>query len=114
MKPKVFIGSSSEGLPIANALHENLERATHPEVWTHNIFHVGDTTIDSLLNAVTNHSFGVFVLSPTDITIIRDVPYPTARDNALFELALFMGRYGRDRSYMVTPLSFVQCLENRS
>jgi predicted nucleotide-binding protein len=92
MKPNVLIGSSTEGLRIANAIHENIERETYPEIWTHNIFRVGDTTIDSLLNAVTNHSFGVFVLSPEDMTIIRGSAHPTARDNALFELALFMGR----------------------
>jgi predicted nucleotide-binding protein len=94
MKPGIFIGSSAKGLPIARAIAQNLKHDAFCDVWPQGIFGLGDTTLDSLLNAVTDHRFGVFVLSPDDITIIRETASSAPRGNALFELALFMGRYG--------------------
>jgi hypothetical protein len=93
MKARVFIGSSSEGLPIANAIQENLQRDAYCDVWTQGIFGLGQTTMDALLQAVTDHDFGVFVLSPDDIQVIRKNAYSAPRDNVLLESALFMGRY---------------------
>lgn len=104
MKARVFIGSSSEGLPIANAIQENLQRDAYCDVWTQGIFGLGQTTMDALLQAVTDHDFGVFVLSPDDIQVIRNNAYSAARDNVLLESALFMGRYAKDRAYLVKPM----------
>ncbi len=106
MPPRLFIGSSSssESLTIANAVQQNLQHFAHCEVWTQSIFRLGETTIDSLLNAVTTHDFGVFVLAPEDIATIRDSKFAVARDNVLFESALFMGRYARDRAFLVKPM----------
>jgi hypothetical protein len=100
----VFIGSSVEGLPIANAIQQNLQRDAFCDVWTQGIFGLGQTTIDALLNAVTDHDFGVFVLSPDDVQVIRNNAYAAPRDNVVFEAALFMGRYARDRAYLVKPI----------
>jgi len=104
MKARVFIGSSVEGKPIADAIQQNLQHDAFCDVWTQGIFGLGHTSIDALLNAVTTHDFGVFVLSPDDVQVIRKNSYAAARDNVVFETALFMGRYGSDRAYMVKPM----------
>ena len=46
-KPKVFIGSSSEGLIIAQAIKANLDRIADVDIWPH-LFELSKTTIESL------------------------------------------------------------------
>ena len=105
MTPRIFIGSSVEGKAIADAIQQNLNRDAFCTVWTQGIFGLGQTTIESLLGAVSNNDFGVFVLSPDDVVNIRKDSFTATRDNVLFELALFIGRYGRDRAFMVKPMN---------
>jgi len=95
MKPKIFIGSSREGLDIANAIHANLTR--------NGVFQISGTTIYSLINALRNSDFGVFVFSPDDLTIMRGQQNPVVRDNVIFELGLFIGRLGVERCFFITP-----------
>ena len=104
MKPRIFIGSSAEGLIVAHAIQQNLQHDAYCDVWTQSIFGLGKTTIHALLNAVTDHDFGVFVLSPDDVQIV-DSSYSAARDNVVLESALFMGRYAYDRAYLVKPMN---------
>jgi hypothetical protein len=104
VKPYVFIGSSSEGLTIANAIQQGLQRYTYPKVWTQGVFDLSSITIDALLEQVAQNDFGVFVLTPDDIAQIRTVNYLVARDNVFLESSLFMGRYGRERVFLVKPM----------
>jgi hypothetical protein len=72
-------------------------------VWTQGVFGVSSYPVDALAKAVRQNDFSVFVFSPDDITRIRANQYVAARDNVIFETGLFMGRYGRDRSFIVAP-----------
>jgi len=103
MKPKIFIGSSREGLDIANAIHANLTRDAECTVWSNGVFQISGTTIYSLINALRNSDFGVFVFSPDDLTIMRGQQNPVVRDNVIFELGLFIGRLGVERCFFITP-----------
>ena len=103
MKPPLFIGSSKESLDIAYALQENLEPVSEVTVWDQGIFTLSQPTISSLLKALDNSKFGVFVLSPDDVIKIRGNEYQTARDNIIFELGLFIGRLGTERTFFVLP-----------
>lgn len=100
-KPVVFIGSSSEGEKIAYAIQENLEKDADVYVWTQGVFELGSSYLESLIKELDKADFAILVLTEDDITISRNQQTVSPRDNVLFELGLFMGRLGRDRSFFV-------------
>lgn len=103
MKPRVFIGSSSEGLEVAYALQSNLEDDGEVTVWTQDVFRPSEFTLESLLKELNTTDIGIFVFSPDDTVVIRGVEQPAVRDNVIFEVGLYVGRLGRDRCFIVFP-----------
>ena len=103
-KPHVFIGSSVEALPIARELQTGL--AHDPfivQLWTDGVFRASRDSVDSLIVAVKNADFAVLVLTADDTLISREIEHRAPRDNCIFELGLFMGALGRDRTFIVKP-----------
>lgn len=103
-KPHIFIGSSVEALPIARELQTGL--AYDPFVvplWTDGVFRASRDSVDSLVAAVKKADFAVLVLTADDTLISREVERRAPRDNCIFELGLFMGALGRDRTFIVKP-----------
>lgn len=100
-KPIIFIGSSSEGLPIAYAIQENMENESDVIIWTQGVFDLGNSYLESLIEQLDKADFAILVLTEDDITISRNQETVSPRDNVLFELGLFMGRLGRNRSFFV-------------
>lgn len=103
MRPRLFIGSSTEGLEIAYAAQENLEHYSEITVWTQGIFQLSKYNLEALIDALDEFDFGLFVFTPDDIAIIREAKQVVARDNVVFELGLFIGRLGRERSFILIP-----------
>lgn len=103
MKPRIFIGSSTEALDIAYAIQENLEHDSNPTVWTQGIFEISSNSLDDLIQALNNFDFGIFVFKPDDITEMRSNKLNTVRDNVIFELGLFIGKLGKRRVFFVLP-----------
>jgi predicted nucleotide-binding protein len=103
-QPKIFVGSSTEGLTIARALQSELEQEYDVEIWNQSeIFGLGTVTIEALENAVLLYDFGLFVFTPDDEIKSRDSTKPAARDNVIFEAGLFIGKIGRHRSFVIRP-----------
>ena len=100
-KPLVFVGSSSEGLRVAQAVEELLSKNARVQLWTSEVFELGNTTLESLLLQLENTDFAVFVLTPDDRTASRDQGYASPRDNVIFESGLFMGKLGKRRTFLV-------------
>ncbi|GAA4493310.1 TIR domain-containing protein [Pseudaeromonas paramecii] len=103
MKPRVFIGSSVEGLNVAYAIQQNLTHDAEPTVWDQGVFELSLTSIETLTKVVEESDFGVFVFSPDDITKMRSGEHNSIRDNVLFEYGLFTGKLGRERVFFITP-----------
>jgi predicted nucleotide-binding protein len=103
MKPKIFIASSGEALPIANAIHQNLIRQAEVTVWDQGFFKLSRSSLQSLVSELQNFDFGVFVFSPDDLLTMRGEQHRAVRDNVLLELGLFIGELGQDRCFILVP-----------
>jgi hypothetical protein len=101
--PRVFIGSSSEGLAIAEHIQLGLSDETEATVWRQGVFGLSETNLESLEQAAQDFDFAVLVLTPDDVTRKRGRRNITPRDNVLFELGLFIGSLGRKRTFIVHP-----------
>ena len=101
MKPRIFIGSSTEGLNVAQRIKTFFEQDYDCYLWTDGIFQFNESFIETLLKSASLFDFGFMVFSSDDISKIRDKEYETARDNVLFEYGLFLGRVGLDRAYVL-------------
>ena len=53
--------------------------------------------------AASDSDFAILVVSPDDMIQSRGVSECTPRDNVVFELGLFIGEIGRERTFMVRP-----------
>ncbi|MGH3934432.1 MAG: TIR domain-containing protein [Pseudonocardiaceae bacterium] len=100
-RPALFVGSSSEGLRIAQAVQVCLDSVCEVELWTQGVFGLMQGTLESLVMALSRFDFAILVLTADDLTISRDMENAAARDNVLFELGLFIGSLGRDRTFMI-------------
>lgn len=103
MKPKIFIGSSVEGLNVAYAIQQNLTHNAESTVWDQGVFELSKTTIESLNAIVNSVDFAILVFSPDDEIVMRGEATSVVRDNVLFELGLFIGKLGRERVFFVVP-----------
>jgi predicted nucleotide-binding protein len=102
--PAIFIGSSSEALPIATAIHKSLSRQrVEARMWSDGVFQCSRATIEDLLTATEQSDFAILVLAADDVTISRGRKKAAPRDNTVFELGLFMGALSRTRTYVVAP-----------
>lgn len=104
-QPVVFIGSSKEGLKIAESMRDYLLRSPIvPRLWSLGIFEASNTAIEDLMKLTEEVDFAIIVLTPDDLTASRGTKKASPRDNAVFELGLFMGALGRKRTYMISPI----------
>ena len=102
-KPRIFIASSVEGLPVAEALNLNLEHNMEVSIWRVGTFSLSNQTLDDLIKKSKWVDFGLFVFTPDDIAVIRDKTEHIARDNVIFELGLFIGALGKERCFIIKP-----------
>ena len=103
MRERLFIGSSRESLEVCRAVQAELEDEFAVNVWDQDVFQLSYGALDSLLDALDSSDAGIFVLGADDLITSRDISVPSVRDNVIFELGMFIGRLGRDRTFMLTP-----------
>lgn len=103
MMPKVFIGSSTKGLHIAELVQAELLHDAEPILWSQGEFRKINVPIENLMISLENYDFAVFVLLPEDSTEVRGQEALAVRDNVIFELGLFLGKLGRSRNFFIAP-----------
>jgi len=102
LKPKIFIGSSSGGVAIAEKVKRSLSSTGDCFVWNEpNVWEPNKSTFENLLRMVSNFDFGVFVATADDLTLTNDNIVIEPRDNVILEMALFCGAMGRDKSFLL-------------
>ncbi len=72
-------------------------------VWTDQVFGPMKQTMEDLEREVNSADFGVAVVMDEDVTRSRKEQKSSPRDNVIFELGLFMGQLGRERTVIVSP-----------
>jgi O-acetyl-ADP-ribose deacetylase (regulator of RNase III) len=103
MRKRIFIGSSGEAMDVCRAIQQELDRDFDATIWDQGVFRPTYDAIDSLRRALDTSDAGIFVLTPDDRTEMRGRVDPTARDNVIFELGMFLGRLGVSRTFVLAP-----------
>jgi len=100
-RSSVFIGTSSGGLGIAEAIQLNLDQACEVVIWSQGVFGLSEGTLETLVDKADKFDFAVLVLTPDDMVQSRGKSEQSPRDNVLLELGLFLGVLGRKRTFVV-------------
>ena len=67
-RPNLFIGSSSEGLSVADAISVHLEQVANTEIWNEGVFGLSHGTLEELVAALDRFEFAVPVVTPERYT----------------------------------------------
>ena len=98
--PLVFVACASESLPAARAIQTYFENGnTVVEIWTDGVFKPSLGTMEGLEVKLSSADFCVAIFSADDRIESRGSEKVAPRDNTVFELGLFAGAIGRERSF---------------
>lgn len=102
--PRIFIACASESVAVADAMKRRLEASgAHVKPWTEGVFKLTEHSMESLGQQLAAMDFAIAIFSPDDKVVSRGEEKSAPRDNTVFELGLFAGAIGRDRSFFVVP-----------
>ncbi|MBP1618493.1 MAG: hypothetical protein H6Q14_2320 [Bacteroidetes bacterium] len=101
MKPRIFIGSSSEALEVAKEVKAFFENDYEAYLWTDDIFKFNENFLETLMKEANLFDFGLLIFTKDDYTKSRLNGFDTPRDNVIFEYGLFLGRLGRNNAFVI-------------
>jgi len=100
--PVIFIGSSRESLPVANAIKSGLSSVPAiVNVWNKGIFNPSNFTLEDLEKALEEADLAILVFGADDGVLSRGIFSRAPRDNVVFETGLFMGALRRNRTLII-------------
>lgn len=104
-KPRLFIASTVEAIRVVEDIKLNLDHSDiEVTLWSEpEAFQAGSYTLESLEQHVKTHDFGLAIMTADDIVISREIEASAPRDNVIFELGLFMGHLGKERTLFAFP-----------
>ncbi|MBW9113939.1 nucleotide-binding protein [Rhizobium cauense] len=103
-RPRVFVASASESLPVAKAFEAALSPVGDIQVWADDrVFKPSTNTMNSLRGMLDQMDFVVAIFSPDDSLWSRRKLLNSPRDNTVFELGLFAGKMGIERAFYAVP-----------
>ncbi|MBK0379334.1 STING domain-containing protein [Mucilaginibacter segetis] len=97
-KPNIFIGSSKEGLSVAQLVEAELTDMAEITLWTV-AFENGKSNFDNLISQIAFYDYAIMIATGDDVITSRKKRSKGARDNVLFEFGLFAGGLGRSRVF---------------
>lgn len=101
----VFIGSSTEGLDVAEAVKRQFAAISGVDIWNERVFELNRGNLDSLVKMVNIYDFAILCMTADNETVMRGEQQLTPGTNLFFELGLCMGRMGLDRTHMIVENS---------
>jgi len=103
-RPRVFVGSSTEGITVAENIQLGLDQVSEVVLWNQGTFEPSVTGFECLKRMVNEYDFAIFCLTPDDSVEYRHKSIYQPRDNVLFEVGLFMGVLGPERVMLVVSI----------
>jgi len=105
MKPRIFLGSSTQQEKLLQALTRGLQDIADVEPWT-TVFNPGVSTLERLVELTREVDFAAFIFAMDDWTSKGPKPDPESaqaspRDNVVFEAGLFGGALGIRRTFIL-------------
>lgn len=102
-KNRVFIGSSSESIKIAEIVKNELEPEYECEIWNHCFFDYNESTYDTLYRKSIVFNYAIFIGGKDDFVerISTEKTKISPRDNVYFELGLYAGILSPKRSFFL-------------
>jgi len=101
LKPRIFIGSSGEGLEVATYVKRYLSVDFDCYLWTDDIFKFNESFLETLLKEASLFDFGLLIATKDDFVQSRGNVFDATRDNVVFEYGLFLGRVGSSRAFVL-------------
>lgn len=101
MKARIFIGSSTEGLAIAQKVKDFFSTDFECYLWNDGLFKYTENYLETLLKEANLFDYGILVFTKDDFTKSREKQFDSPRDNVVFEFGLFLGRLGRDNAFIL-------------
>lgn len=105
-KHRIFAISSAEALSVVQSGIQHFEHDSSLEYapWSMpQIFQLSSYPMDDLEAELSRADFAVAIANDDDIVTSRNLEQSMPRDNVLFELGLFVGRFGRKRTVLMAP-----------
>ena len=84
-------------------LRDGLSGVAEVQVWNEGTFQINKAYIESLEQEMNKADFAVLVLTKDDQQLIRETKEFVPRDNVVFEIGLFIGKLGRERTFYIRP-----------
>jgi hypothetical protein len=105
MKPRIFLGSSTQQEKMMQALTRGLQDVAEVDAWT-TVFNPGVSTLNRLVELTREVDFAAFVFAQDDWTTKGASPEAASgqaspRDNVVFEAGLFGGALGIRRTFIL-------------
>lgn len=103
-KPKIFVGSSIEGIEVARKIQNELNHEFEIVIWNQGIFdRLGLSFLEILEETLNTFDYGIFIFTPDDTIQSRGETKKIARDNVIFELGMFVGKLSRKKGFLIHP-----------
>lgn len=103
-RPSLFIGSSKEHLEIAKLFKTSIEEegCAQVTVWSDsNVFELGETYLNTLLEKLKTYDYAAFILAGDDKINSRKEIGLTPRDNILLESGISLGILGLHNTFLI-------------
>lgn len=102
-KPRVFIGSSTESLRIAQIVKNELDNYCECVIWNDNFFDINRSTYENIIKKTITFDYAVFIGGKDDFVIRWSTRKNkvSPRDNVYLEFGLYTGILSPSRTFFM-------------